>query len=123
VAATVSGGNVRTQRAAVWAEPQSPNPAEAEALGKLLRERLKQAGIAPAPVLACLGRDRVIVKEVRYPAVAAREEPALVRFQAVKELSNQAEEVVIDYMPLDGGEAGSEKRALVFIVRCELLVA
>jgi Tfp pilus assembly PilM family ATPase len=122
VAATLSGANVRIQRAAVWAEPQSPNPAEAEALGRLLRERLKQAGIAPAPVLACLGRDRVILKEVRYPAVAIAEEPALVRFQAVKELTEPADEVVIDYTPLGAG-ANGERRALVLIARRELLQA
>src|SRR5206468_9630711 len=68
VAADVGRGTVRIERVAFVQETQSPNPAEAESLGKLLRDRLKQAGIAPAPVLACIGRDRVIVKEVRYPA-------------------------------------------------------
>src|SRR5205823_3777414 len=27
------------------------------------------------------------------------------------------------YMPLDGGEAGGERRALAFVVRCEMLAA
>jgi Tfp pilus assembly PilM family ATPase len=123
VAATVSGGTVRIRRAAAWVEPQAPNPAEAEALGRLLRERLKAAGIAAAPVLACLGRDRVILKEVRHPPVPAAEEPAVVRFQAVKELTEPPDEVVIDYTPAGGTGNGGERRALVLVVRRELLQA
>lgn len=123
VAAAVGRGTLRIERAAFVQETRSPNPAEAEALGKVLRERLKQAGIAPAPVLACIGRERVIVKEVRYPAVAPSEEAAVVHFQVVKELSYPAEEVVIDYAPLDGDEPGGERRALAFVARCEMVAA
>jgi Tfp pilus assembly PilM family ATPase len=122
VAASVGGGTVRFQRAVVSTEQSSPNPAEAAELGKLLRDRLKAARFAPAPVLACVGRDRVIFKEVRYPDVPAHEEPAVVRFQAVKELTDAADEVVIDYAPL-GLTAGGEKRAQVLVVRRELVNA
>ncbi|HLJ95945.1 MAG TPA: hypothetical protein VKU02_22410, partial [Gemmataceae bacterium] len=123
VAATVRGAELRLEQAVVWEEEQSPNIAEAEALGRRLRERLKSAGITPAPVLACVGRDRVILREVRYPSVAAAEEPAIVRFQVLKELTDSASEVIIDYTPLDEGSGNEERRALVLTVRRELLTA
>jgi Tfp pilus assembly PilM family ATPase len=123
VEATVAGGVVRVVRAAVWQEQQNPNPAEAEALGQLLRERMKAARISPAPVLVCVGRDRVILKDVRFPPVPEAEEPALVRFQAVKELSDAPEEVVIDYTVTAPGGDGRDRQALALIVRKELLGA
>jgi Tfp pilus assembly PilM family ATPase len=121
VCATLRGSRIHIERAAAWKEEQSPNPAEAEALGRLLRERLKDAGIAPAPVLACIGRDRVILKEVHYPPVPPHEEPAVVQFQVSKELTDAADEVVMDYTPLPESGRNGEQQALAFVVRRELL--
>ena len=121
VAANIRGTAVQVQHAIVWQEPRVPNPAEAEALGVLLRDRLKEAGIAPAPVLACISRDRVIVKEVRFPGVPETEEPAIVRFQAVKELTDSPEDVVIDYMVTGTGSNG-ERRASALVIRKEQLL-
>ncbi len=118
-------GAVRVRKAIVWQQPQVPNVAQAEDLGKLLKEHLKEAGIAPAPVLACLGRDRLIVKEVRYPAVPEAEEPAVIRFQAVKELTESADEVIIDYV-LGGTARGtltSDRKAVALVIRKEILEA
>jgi Tfp pilus assembly PilM family ATPase len=120
VSANVRGTSVQVQRATVWQEPRVPNPAEAEELGQVLRDRLKEAGISPAPVLACVGRDRVIVKEVRFPAVPDTEEPAIVRFQAVKELTDAADDVVLDYMVVGNGSSG-ERKAAALVVRREVL--
>ena len=44
--------------------------------------------------------------------VPAHEEPAIVRFQAVKELSDAADDVVLDYAPL-GTTSTGEKRAFL----------
>ena len=79
-----------------------------------------EAGIPLAPVLACIGRDRVILKEIKVPAVAEHEEPALVRFQALKEFADSGEEVVLDYIPL--GPAGADgRRVQVISVRKDLV--
>jgi len=48
VAATVGRNGLQLERAAVWSEPQAPTADNAEALGKLLRERLKAAARARA---------------------------------------------------------------------------
>jgi Tfp pilus assembly PilM family ATPase len=121
VAASISGGSVRFHQAAVIETDLTPNPAEAERLGKLLRERMKELGIGAAPVLACLGRDRVILKEVRFPAVPLHEEPNVVRYQAVKELTESADDVVIDYVTFPSPVPDAERRAQVMIVRREMV--
>src|SRR5205823_9440805 len=123
VSLNVRGRTVRVEKAASWPEEGSPNPSDAADLGRRLRERLREAGIGPAPLLACLARDRVSLKEIRYPAVPDAEEPDLVRFQAVKDLSEAAEEVVIDYTRYPSPPEATERRALVLIARRELVAA
>ncbi len=117
VAVSTGRGGVRVERAAVWQDDFSPAPGRAEAVGQRLREYLRAAGIAPAPALIALGRDRVILKEIRYPAVPAAEEPAIVRFQAAKELTESGDNVVIDYAPRGNGGSGGDKSAFAFAVR------
>ncbi len=117
-------GTVRPTHAVAWtaddADPPSPLTAEtAKALGEKLRDKLRAAGVPAAPVIVSIGRDRVILKELKYPPVPPTQEPALVRFQAMKELSESPDEIVLDYAPL--GEAGGECRAMAVALRKELL--
>ena len=121
VEAAIGGGTARVQRAAAWSGLESPILERAEGLGKLLRNLLKEARIAPAPVLIAVGRDRVILKDVRYPSVPETEEPAVVRFQAIKELADAPDEAVIDYHPI--GEREGERHAHVLVVKRSVVEA
>ena len=110
-AAAVKGGHVVVEQALAWSEDAPPlTLATAAALGSRLRELLKQAGIKPAPTLVCIGRDRVIPKVVTFPPTPPAEEPAVVRFQAIRELTDAPDDVVMDYFPIGdivpGGEPG-----------------
>jgi Tfp pilus assembly PilM family ATPase len=118
-ASTLRSG-VRVEQALSWSFPEPLTAAAAEGLGKKLREALKEANVAAAPVLACVGRERVILKELRYPAVPVNEEPAIVRFQAAKELTESVDDSIIDYTPMGNGDP-AERHALAVIVRKEVV--
>jgi Tfp pilus assembly PilM family ATPase len=122
VTATAGRGSVRIDHLLSLDESQSPNPAEAEAQGRLLAERLKSAGIPRSPVIVCVGRDRVILKSLTLPPSSPADEPALVRFQVVKELTDAPDEVVIDYVASTQGNAAGS-RVLAVVLRRELLNA
>jgi Tfp pilus assembly PilM family ATPase len=123
-AATVRGGSIKIEHALTAAADGQPfSPASAKALGAKLKELLKQAGVAPAPALVCVGRDRVILKEVRFPPTAPAEEPAVVRFQATKDLTEGADDVAVDYHPVPYADRTAERQALVVFLRREMLAA
>lgn len=128
VSGTARGGQARVERALSWTDadgeaPPQLAPDTARRIGEQLRDRLRSAGIASAPVLVCVGRGRVILKELRYPAVPATEEPALVKFQAMKELSDSPDDMVLDYAPFAAGAGESERRSMAVVIRKELFSA
>ena len=121
---------VRTARKAVvvekvvtWEMPEELTAASADGLGKRLRDFLRAAGINATAAVVAVPRDRVILKEVRFPAVAAHEEPALVRFQVGKELTDSLEASVLDYAARAGTVSGGERQALAVIARRDLVHA
>jgi Tfp pilus assembly PilM family ATPase len=123
VSATTRSGRVRIQRALAWEEKQNLTLATSKALGQSLRDHLKAERIGPAPVLACVPRDRLILKELSYPPVPAADEPAIVRFQVLRDLTTSPENVVIDYLKSPERSATGEQRALVLVLPRELLAA
>lgn len=121
LSANVKGDSVRLEQSLVWDEDQPINKNNAAAIGERLRAKLREAGIAPAPLLICLGRDRIIVKELKVPKVPLHEEPALVRFQSLKELTEGGDDAVIDYVPIHSSAA--ERRVQIMAVRKDLIAA
>lgn len=111
-------------RAAPGAEPGPPpfSADTAKQIGEGLRDRLKAKGIAAAPALVSIGRDRVILREVTFPAVPPSEEPAVVRFQLLKELPENPDDIVLDYTPLPDAPDG-QRRATVVVVRKDVFAA
>lgn len=123
VAGQVKGGKVTVEQTVAFNEPLTLVPEAALAAGKRLKEQLKSAGISAAPALLCLGRERAVFRDVRFPDVPAHETPDVVRFQTIKELTSPVEEVVIDYQPVSLNWPTGERRALAVVVRREVLTA
>jgi hypothetical protein len=128
VSGSTRGSHAKIEHALSWTEADGAAPPQlsresARPIGEHLRDRLKAAGVASAPVLVSVSRGRVILKELRYPAVPPTEEPAVVRFQAMKELSDSPEDVVLDYAPLSNGSPEGERRSMAVVIRKELYSA
>jgi len=129
VGGTARSAGVKVEHALTWAgteaegSPPVFSPETAASFGEQLRDRLRAAGIPPAPVLVSVPRDRVVLKEVRYPVVPPTEEPALVRFQAMKELSDSPDDILLDYVPLQSGSTAAERLSLVVVLRKDLYAA
>lgn len=120
-AATTGRGAAKVDRLETWTEEGYLTVANAEAAGKALRERLAGLKLGAAPLLVGVPRDRVVVKEIKFPPVAPHEEPGIVRFQALKELTD-ADDSIIDYQPRPSTGPG-ERRALVVAVKRDVLRA
>lgn len=123
VSGFAKGDTVRTEQVvAVFDDPRPLSAANAQDMAKRLKAGMAEHHIAPAPVLLCLGRDRVIFKEIKHPKTPPVDEPAIVKFQAQRELTESPDDVHMDYIPVPTKE-GEECRATVVFVRKDLYEA
>jgi hypothetical protein len=111
---------VQVTRAVTWTHPEPFTPSTAERVGKALRDFLATAGIANAPVIVGLGRDRIFLKELRFPQIEAHEEANLVRFQTSKELTESIENFAVDYIHLNG--TSSDRQIMTVAARRDMLL-
>ena len=109
---------VHITNAVTWTHPEPFTPSTAERVGKALRDFLKSVKIAPAPVIVGLGRDRIFLKELRFPPLVAHEEASLVRFQTGKEMAESVDSYAIDYVHLKNGDA--DRHVMTVAVRRDL---
>lgn len=100
----------------------SPNPVMAEEQGEQLKTILRDLGGPGQKSLVCLGRDRLIARQLTIPRVGVDEEPSLVKFQVLRDLNEAPEEIRLDYLPFDVPE-GSDRRVLALMIRVELFNA
>jgi hypothetical protein len=115
-----SRAGIQVTRAATWAHPEPLTPSTAERVGKALREFLKARKIVAAPVIVGIGRDRIFLKELRIPPIAAHEEASLVRFQTGKEMSEPIDHFAVDYTYLNP-EASGDRHIITVAARRDLL--
>lgn len=121
VAGFANGNSVRVEQALpVTGDPRPLTPDTAPELGRRLKEVLTAARVPPAPVLVCVGRDRVVMKDVRHPKTAPTEEPAIVRFQAQRDLAEPPDTLHLDYVPLPSPAGAEDKRATAVFVKKDL---
>jgi len=114
-------GSLRLEKTLFAEEEKALSPATASEIGGRLKQLLKDEDIDPAGILVCVGRDRIVLKEIKIPMVPSHEEPAVVRFQALREFTEGPEEIVIDYTPMPAH--GTERRVQVLSVRKEFVQA
>ncbi len=94
--------------------------ASAANLGRALKLFLKNSKLAATQVVFSVGRERVIFKDIRFPAVPVHEEPAVVRFQAGKEMTEPMETAIIDYAHVPQSAAASNRQVVAVISKREL---
>jgi hypothetical protein len=94
--------------------------ATAANLGRALKLFLKNSKLANNQVVFSVGRERVIFKDIRFPAVPTHEEPAVVRFQAGKEMTEPMETSIIDYAHVPQATARLDRQVVAVISKREL---
>src|SRR5437016_2458622 len=108
---------MQVEWAADWDMGEDLNPRSAEAIGKKLHGFLKAEGINAAAVLVSIGREKVLLKDVRFPAVSAAEEPAVVRFQATKDVTEPPDLLEVDHAVRPQLGPAGERQALAVLTR------
>src|SRR5262249_5490169 len=121
--AEASRDGVELRGAAVWKPDEELSPTNADSLGKKLREFLAANGLKGSSILVSVGRERVVLKEIAHPALSGQEEPALVRFQATKDLADPPEAVVVAYTALTDTAVGGQRHSLAVMIRRDLLTS
>jgi hypothetical protein len=123
LAVSAGRGKSRAEKSLSVTLADDLTPATAAALGRTLKESLANAQIGPAPAVFVVSRDNAVLKDLKIPFVPAHEEPAVVRFQTAKELTEAAQDSVVDYTLLSTPTAGQQTPVQVAVVRKSLVSA
>ena len=85
--AQVRSNSIKVDGALIVPDVGALSVATAPELGRRLRKALKDAGVAAAPVLISVGRERLVLKEIKLPpGITPFEEANVVRFQGAERI-------------------------------------
>ena len=121
VAGRGNGSKLMVEQALLLPQPFRADPNFAATVGQQLKPLLKQAGINSTTTYACVGREHLVCRDIRYPDVPAHEVPAIAQFQVSKELTLPIEQTVTDFAPVSVPWPSGEKRALGMVLRKDVL--
>lgn len=99
----------RVPRATVRKRPAGVDGADAEALGRWMRQALEEGRIPVKGVVIALPRRDAVLKRMPLPATMTRDDPDLpgmVRLQALRQSSVAGENPVVDYVFFEGSAGG-----------------
>jgi Tfp pilus assembly PilM family ATPase len=93
-----TGSGARILRLHEAAAPAPADLGDAQKLGAIIGRQLAAQGMGSLPMAMCAPRSRIVLKAAKLPPkVAPGELPAMVQYQAEKDLPFRADEAVIDF--------------------------
>ncbi|GJM25389.1 MAG: hypothetical protein DHS20C16_18040 [Phycisphaerae bacterium] len=120
VHAKLRKGNVRIDRLFSVDVPEQLDVSNAEQLGGMIRDILKQQKIRTDRVILDVPRDKALLTTLKLPMTDPNELPAMVEFQIGKEIPFPLNQAVVDFaMPESSGDGPAD--VLVGTVRREVV--
>ncbi|MFQ5429014.1 MAG: type IV pilus biogenesis protein PilM [Phycisphaerae bacterium] len=111
------GAEAELQKAVSVPLPAEVGLDDAEALGAMLREAMRQSKIGVKHALLAIPREQVVLNTLNLPPTPPEEMPALVQFQIVKELPFSADQATIDFVVCGEHDPKAPCTVLVAAVR------
>ncbi|UCD76489.1 MAG: pilus assembly protein PilM [Phycisphaerales bacterium] len=107
VLASPQRSTIRIRQVLVEDMPEGLDVGDAEALGGWVGECLRSAGFPRGEAIFALAREHVGLKRMMLPSTDDVELPQMTRLALKRELPFDAENAVIDYVPVEHTEAGT----------------
>lgn len=107
VLASTQRHSVRVSRVLVEDVPEGLDPEDVNAVGKWVGQSLKAAGFPKGDATFALARAHVVLKRIMLPSTDDRELPHMTRLALQRELPFDADQAVIDYVPVERGETST----------------
>jgi len=100
-------GTLKIKRTLIEDFPADLNMDDAHAVGQWIGDRLKEARFPKANATIAIGREHVGLKRITLPTAEGAELPDMTRLAMQRELPFDADTAVIDFVPVERGNAST----------------